>query len=155
MSQTINCPKQPNVVNPQTSQPPNVPRHQTSQTTKRFRFRIGRIESIQPFLLNQPMQISYSATRNWIKSAPQIDATTFAFASLFILLLCLHVISLSQLLFIESQLAFAAAATLLEKFRQILLSCIWLRTILQSSMWRKVSPTRRKWSKILSHRAKQ
>ena len=33
--------------------------------------------------------------------------------------------------------------------------CIWLKTLLQSSIWRKVTSNRGKWSTISLHRAKQ
>ena len=49
---------------------------------------LHRIGWIQPFLSNRPRQNSYRAARNSMNFSPQTDATTFAFASLSILLLC-------------------------------------------------------------------
>ena len=40
---------------------------------------------IHPILPNRPRQHSYCAAKNWINSAPQTAATTFALASVFIL----------------------------------------------------------------------
>ena len=45
--------------------------------------------AIHPILKIIMVQNSYSETRNWINSSPQIAATTFAFSSVFILLLCI------------------------------------------------------------------
>ena len=67
--------------------------HNLYNSLQRYLFCLGRIGRKVEFSLFFQIDRgkTASAARNWINSAPQTEATTFAFASVSILLLCMHV----------------------------------------------------------------